>query len=516
MKVKDRIQFFPVLGVAVFLAVGIIVGEHLHGIVSLKAWLAALVCSVVFMFLTFRYAMIQTILIFITMVMFGGILTEMKLRDTEVSFPDHDIEYKAVVVSTPVKVGKVVRCDLLIADREHPIKVKASFYRDERAERLKMGNGVAVRSVLEQPENFSGATFDYRRYLLYHGYVATTFIYITDWEGANVSLVNLSKVQRIKIVAMKFRDELTSRYRDMGLTGQDYAVMSAMTLGDKSALPKELKDDYSVSGAAHVLALSGLHLGIIYAVLSLFLMGLRRRVSGTALIVCAIWTYVFIVGMSASVVRAAVMLTIYSFIGLLNRDRMSLNALSVAAVVILVNNPLDLYDVGFQMSFIAVLSIFALYRPVFRLLPYRLRSLFGVRQAWQMASVSIAAQVGVAPLVALYFGRFSCYFLLTNLLVVPLATVILYGVVVMALLFFLPPLQTFIAAFLFKIVSWLNSGVSFIASLPGASIEGLHISWLHVLLYYIIIADICVISFYVRKMFWMHRNPFKGEEHYEF
>lgn len=155
-----------------------------------------------------------------------------------------------------------------------------------------------------------------------------------------------------------------------------------MALGDKSSLSDKLEEDYSVSGASHVLALSGLHLGIIYAILSLLLARRRWQSVSQALILIAVWTYVFIVGMSASVVRSAIMLTVYSFVSLLNRNKMSLNTLSVAAVVILAGNPLFLYDVGFQMSFAAVLFIILFYRPVFALCPLvcaacRLLSRFG-------------------------------------------------------------------------------------------------------------------------------------------
>lgn len=238
----------------------------------------------------------------------------------------------------------------------------------------------------------------------------------------------------------------------MGFNGQAYAVLAAMALGDKSSLSDELKEEYSVSGASHVLALSGLHLGIIYAILSLLFSRRRWQIVSQVLILLAIWSYVFIVGMSASVVRSAVMLTVYSFVSLLNRNRLSLNTLSVAAVVILAGSPLYLYDVGFQMSFAAVLFIIIFYRPLLEVMPGRIRNIPIIKQIWQMTAVSVAAQIGVAPLIAFYFGRFSCYFLLTNMIVVPAATVILYGAVLTAAVSFQPWLQTLLAGLLLKVV----------------------------------------------------------------
>lgn len=390
----------------------------------------------------------------------------------------------------------------MIADVNHPVKVKASIYRDERADKLCVGDGIKAVSLLEKPSGYADSDFDYGRYLLYHGYVATTFIYIDEWSKAVVDLTRLSLIQRTRIAALVFRDRLLRRYTDMGFSGQAYAVLAAMTLGDKSSLSDRLKEDYSVSGASHILALSGLHLGIIYAILSLIFLRRRWQIASQVLILLAIWTYVFIVGMSASVVRSAVMITVYSFVSLLNRNKMSLNTLAVAAVVILIVNPLYLYDVGFQMSFAAVFFIILFYRPVLNLIPGCVMGIPVIRQIWQMMSVSFAAQIGVAPLIAFYFGRFSCYFLLTNIIVVPAATIILYGVVLMAALSFVPYLQTLLSALLLKVVVLLNSGVSFVAELPGASIDGIAIGLLQLVLIYVAIFSFSVLVVYAKKMMW--------------
>lgn len=117
-----------------------------------------------------------------------------------------------------------------------------------------------------------------------------------------------------------------------------------------------------------------------------------------------------------------------------------------------------------------------------------------------MTAVSVAAQIGVAPLIAFYFGRFSCYFLLTNMIVVPAATVILYGAVLMAAVSFLPWLQTLLAGLLLKVVILLNACVSFVAALPGASVDGIRIGLLQLLLIYILIFALSVLGHYCRKM----------------
>lgn len=502
MKTNGQIQLYPVLRLALFLIAGIVLGELLYGILSFKAWFAATVVSLLLTLLAWKHCILQSVMIFITCMLFGGSLVSVELDKAYMPVPDKDMAYSAVVISQPVVSGKVIRCDLMIADVSHPVKVKASIYRDERADKLRVGDGIKAVSLLEKPSGYADSDFDYGRYLLYHGYVATTFIYIDEWSKAVVDLTRLSLIQRTRIAALVFRDRLLRRYTDMGFSGQSYAVLAAMTLGDKSSLSDRLKEDYSVSGASHILALSGLHLGIIYAILSLIFLRRRWQIASQVLILLAIWTYVFIVGMSASVVRSAVMITVYSFVSLLNRNKMSLNTLAVAAVVILIVNPLYLYDVGFQMSFAAVFFIILFYRPVLNLMPGCVMGIPVIRQIWQMMSVSLAAQIGVAPLIAFYFGRFSCYFLLTNIIVVPAATIILYGAVLMAALSFVPYLQNLLSALLLKVVVLLNSGVSFVAELPGASIDGIAIGLLQLVLIYVAIFSFSVLVVYAKKMMW--------------
>ena len=136
-----------------------------------------------------------------------------------------------------------------------------------------------------------------------------------------------------------------------------YAVVAAMALGDKSALTQDLRDVYSVTGASHVLALIGLHLGIIYTLLSLFVFRRRWQVLSQVIVILSVWAFVFLVGMSTSVMRSAVMLSVYALLSLGHRDRMSVNTLAFTAIVMLMISPMSLFDVGFQMSYMAVFSI---------------------------------------------------------------------------------------------------------------------------------------------------------------
>jgi competence protein ComEC len=175
------------------------------------------------------------------------------------------------------------------------------------------------------------------------------------------------------------------------------------------------------------------------------------------------------------------MLTVYGLLSIGNRDKMSINALSFTAIAMLMWNPSWLFDVGFQMSFMAVFAIL-LFMPLFAdvfpaefLLEHR-----WIKRIWDLVVVSCSAQLGVAPLIAFYFGRFSTYFLLTNFIVIPAAMVILWLSIVVLVL---PSL----AYILLYILEFLNASLNRITTIPGACIDGLHPSVLQVVLIYILI-----------------------------
>lgn len=303
-------------------------------------------------------------------------------------------------------------------------------------------------------------------------------------QRAQQEPTEVSGLDRSKTYFLVQRAKLLDRLSDSGVDGSVYAVVAAMSLGDKSQLTKDLRETYALMGVSHILALSGLHLGIIYTLLSLLLSRRRWQVASQAVIIVCIWLFVFLVGMPASVVRSAVMLTVYALLSLGHRDKMSVNTLAFAAIVMLLFNPMALFDLGFQLSFMAVLAILLFY-PLFErvwsqsfYLNHR-----AFKWVWAMLAVSCAAQIGVAPLIAYYFGRFSNYFLLTNLVVVPVATLILY----LSLVVLLIPAFAYL---LIYVVDSLNQLLLWMAALPGASIEGLHPTLLQVLMAYVVIGAV--------------------------
>lgn len=503
----QTLRLYPFLKLAIALILGMWLATGVNILHSWQWALAFVAVTIVTLFL--RRPLLQSLLLLFSVFLLGGTLMTRQLESIGDGYAADETVFDAVVDSQPVMKKKVMQMDLWITSASKPIKVKASVFRDGRAEKLKPGDGIRAKAPLEKPANYAKSTFDYRTYLLRQGYRSTVFLYITDWYLQRVSLLGLSLLQRTRLAVLQWRQQLIARYRSLGLSDNQLAVVSAMTLGDRSLLTTELKDDYSISGGAHILALSGMHLGIIYMVLTLVL-GVRRPRNtwrfffSSVLLMAAIWSFVVLVGMSASVVRAAVMLTLLTFVQLLNRQAISLNTLAFTACLLLVIHPMSLLDVGFQLSYASVAAILVFYKPIYGLLcsdskesptfPVR----FG-RMLWGLLSVSLAAQLGVAPLIAHYFGRIPVYFLITNLVVVLLATLILYCALGLWAFAWLVPVQSFFAKALSLLAEGLNTILHYIATLPGASIEPVHLNTIGVIACYVLLFSLYLVYLIVRK-----------------
>lgn len=247
---------------------------------------------------------------------------------------------------------------------------------------------------------------------------------------------SLSSFERTILKAQDFRLQAEQRLHTLHIGEQDFAVIAAMAMGDKSALNQETKEAYSISGTSHILAVSGLHIGIIFQLIILLLGGKRRSKLTIILSTTIVWAYVIFIGFPAGAVRAATMLSIYSMVLLSLRPDPTLNTLALAYIIMVLVNLFNIFDIGFQMSFLAVGSILLFYPLFFCLLSSHSNI---IRAIWGLFCVSLAAQIGTLPLIVFYFGRISCYSLITSFIAIPAATLILYLCV---LLFILSPLPT--------------------------------------------------------------------------
>ncbi len=518
MNNKSPLQKIPLLRLLPLFIAGIFVGDALAATVSPWWWLAGATVFVGLFFLVRHTSfMVQSLLPCGGVLLLGAALSGYEWSVTKpipalVTSADSvrhwtpARDYEAIVVSQSTVKSNRISCDLLVTRLDgqlldNPFKLRAT----QRCDSLSpssfpaIGSGVRARSMLTWPAKKKGGnySFDYGRYLHTHGYRAQTWLRSGSLVPANVDARHVGRITRLRIRALRFRNQLLRRYQSSGLDGDELAVVAAMTLGDKTGLSAQLKDHYAQTGVSHVLALSGLHISIIHALLSLLLYGdIRWRRAGEVAIVAVIWGYAFVAGLPTSLVRATTMLTVVSVCRMLGRYSISLNTLAFAALLMLACRPSTLWDVGFQLSFTAVFAILIFYRPLSGIWRPRL---WVVRMVWSMLVVSFVAQIGTAPLIAYHFGRLPVYFLLTNLIVVPAAWLLVCGSLLLLFVSPIPVVPKVLAAALSVLAHAVNSTLSTMSSWPGSSINIPQFSALQLAFVYLLIAVLSLIVLHLSK-----------------
>jgi len=472
----------PLFPLAICLMAGIACSEQQASWRVLVVVLGVLLAATV---LVRRWARWQTAGIYACIFVSGMAWGSRRYEQLDAAWPKEPLPQEVVVIAEPVWKEKWVVVDVMTADGND--KLRCRIARDTLSEAIAIGDGLELSTNINKVRAWKRGPFSYRRYMQSHGFAGEAFVNVWQWQWKDVPLNGLSAVDRLRLRFLCWRHQLLQYYRQWHFEDDIYGVVAAMALGDRSSLDSQVRDTYAQAGASHVLALSGLHLMIIYTVISFFVGFRRFRILSQVLIVLAIWAFAFLVGLSPSVTRAAFMVTVYAILSLGYRDRMSVNTLAFTAIVMLVANPLALYDMGFQLSFLSVLSIL-LFSPFFDSIvpPHVLQRHRWLGAVWGLATVSVSAQLGTAPLVAYFFGRLPVYFLLSNFVVIPMVTLILY-LALASLVTGWSALAGYVAAALAWVVHATNSLLGYIARLPGCTIEGLEPTVLQVVCLYIII-----------------------------
>ena len=382
-------------------------------------------------------------------------------------WPDGERVYRAVLVDVPRVSERSVTADALSyvphAGRVRKLrKLSLTFSRDSLSERLDAGSRLLFKAQVRRLRNRGNPEeFDYARYQGVKGISGRAFLSSGKWRACDLAYDGESGVPWLtlwRIKALGWRSRLLAFYRQAGMQGEEYALFSAVTLGDKSSLSRDVRDLYAETGVGHILALSGMHLGYLMFVFNFLLLrcGHRRRlrwaVGLSALFL--MWTYVFVAGLPASLVRAASMYTLIWGAVMWGRTGVSVHALSAGVFCMLCAEPMYLYDVGFQLSVLAMTGILAVY-PLCRKWKVARLPLAGwlVRSLW----LSCSAQLFTFPLVGYYFGTFSMYSAWLTLLVSPLT----------ALLLFAMPLLLVAEWGSWVLASWLSVGVGQIIRLQN-------------------------------------------------
>lgn len=494
----------PLVLVAVCLVVGMILGFRLGAgdvLLPINGVCVALLAVGLCLFRVPHMEVTQSVSLLVAFVAVGALRMGITLRNTDVPLPDEAGEYSAVVAATPENRGHVVRVDVIITDGLLAgRKVRLSML-DNNSLTLKVNEGLQFRGRLRKPVSFdSPSSFDYPLYMKVHGFAGVGLVYPSSWERAEVSFRELSLWERARLVALGWRESIIRHYVETCSGGEDeLAVMLAVTLGYKGALSNELRNDYAVAGVSHALALSGMHLGILYFFLSLVLSpSWGRRISGRrsnvkharnvwreAIIISTVLIFVVMVGLPPSAVRAGLMITLLAATDIASRGTVivhkhdydgnrflnvsgvsgssSLNSIAVSAIIMLMISPLSLFDVGWQLSFVAVISIII----AMGLVPYHLKG----NKVVSFLVVTIAAQVGTLPIVAVNFGTIPLLSIFSNVVIVLFLPLLLWLSVAMLVTMPIPVINIWVIKAMAVIAYMMNTSVTWIASLPFACIH---------------------------------------------
>jgi len=337
--------------------------------------------------------------------------------------------------------------------------------RDSLQSAAKIGSVFLFKSELNKVQKpLNPFQFKYKKYLEKQGVYHQVFLRNTAFY------VRESNENSIYKIAESIRNKIENELIKNGFKGEELAVIKALILGQRNDISKDLLEDYTNAGAIHILAVSGLHVGIILLILMFILKPLERLKNGKIIKLCFIvlllWFFAVIAGLSASVVRAVTMFTAIAIGMSFNRKTLVQHTLIASMFVLLLIKPMFLFDVGFQLSYLAVFSIVTIQPKLYQLWNPKW---FIFDKFWQLFTVSVAAQLGVLPVSLFYFHQFPGLFMLSNLVIIPFIGIILMlGILVIVLALFqilpsfLADIYGFIISLMNQFVSWISIQESFL------------------------------------------------------
>ena len=359
------------------------------------------------------------------------------------------------------------------------------------------GTMIIARARLSPyPPTLNPRQFDYGAYQRGRGILYQVYLENGSWSAAG-----RAGNDGLRIRSIRLRRRLINKLESVISGRGRRAILHALLLGYRGEMDPEIKQNFIRSGTMHILAVSGLHVGILYLLPALLLRRLKpwpaARIPAGILVFAGLWMYAFLTGLSSSVVRAVCMCCIHGLAGMSGRKATPIHVLSLAAFIMIVARPAAVFEAGFQLSFTAVAGIILFYRRFLALFP--LPGRFG-RRVSQMLSVSLAAQLSTAPLSVYYFNQFATASFLANLVVIPLATLILYA----GLFFFLAGGPESLSGILSGIPAYLLDSLSAllewftgaVAGIPWACAGGLTLLGSQVILLY---AGMVLILLYLQR-----------------
>ncbi len=400
------------------------------------------------------------------------------LQDTQFDYVDSTLILQVRLLRNPLQKTRNWQC---LAEIQHAYSLSSDtvlcpsapimlyLSTDSEQNLPQAGDILLIHSRITRPAPTYPSYFDYGLYMRKQHILGMVYADQCSWQK-----IGSQQVTGIRFWAYCWQQKIVQTYERLGLKDKELAVVSALTVGDREQLDNETQQSFSNAGAMHILAVSGLHTGIVYSIIFfIFTLGglykplyndMKQKIILFALCMSALWAYAFLTGLSPSVLRASLMLTIAQFATIFNRQGMSINTLMIAAFIILIINPLSLFSVSFLFSFGAVLGILTFGQLLNDMLPCPPK----IQPIRDLFTISLAAQLGVLPIGLYYFAQTSNYFFLTNLVVIPMAYIILM-LAILALAFSFSVVGVWIASVLSAVTKFLCTFVTWVESLKGST-----------------------------------------------
>ncbi len=430
---------FVLVKLTLFLILGILLGHALN----IHPYIPALLLIPIIVFLGFRNASRKNQLLFGFMTALAtiglGILT-VSLSKTTYHYHHYSYQQSKEPQTWHLKIRELLKPNTY-SDR-YVVEVKAINYLGTSGKLLLNIKSDSIREKLQVDDEllvYSASTaireplnpyqFNYKKYLQHLGMQQQ----ITLNSGNYIRKKSPSTT--VYGMAAKFRTTIISKLQSRNFGNEELGIIQALLLGQRNDISPETYTDYKNAGAVHILAVSGLHIGVLLMILHFLLQPLESLPHGRKLklmiIVVLLWGFALLAGLSASIIRAVTMFSFVAYAQYLNRPTSTFNILALSMFFILLVNPMLLFQVGFQMSYAAVFAIVWIYpqlqkwwTPKYSILKY----------GWQLLSVSIAAQLGVLPISLFYFHQFPALFFISNLAIIPfLGFILSLGILVIVL-----------------------------------------------------------------------------------
>lgn len=463
-----------------FLALGIVIAFSFP-IVELSPFLILLFTSFLAFILTKK-----GIFVSLFFALLGFFITQDKLT-IHTSKPDEKQDIHCATIISTVKQGR--KFDVF--QIETNTGFRANILKEKNSKKYTRGDKILLTANFKEIVNYS--EFNYKRYMKtqYCQYYAVT---------KNIALISHNNFKNPIIrYSNILHNKLKYRLNNSLLKRKNAIFLSALLIGEKKNIDPSLKEKYINAGVIHVLAISGLHIGIIFLILRFFLLKiLRIKEQSTIYIITSLatlWIYAFVCFLPSSVVRACMIISLVLIAQQLRRKVCIYNIIGVTAFLILIIDPTAIFQAGFQLSFTAYTSIIYFYPKIKKLwTPKKWLSM----KIWEVICISISAQIGTNPLVALHFGQIANYSIISNLTISFIIPLIIYTSIIWILL----PINI-ITLFLNNIIDKTNSIISLFSELPytTAFVETNIIET--ILIYCFIISFFCMIWYKKRKLIWI-------------